>query len=435
VFERGQLTASAEGRFFGSLSALHIENAEIDANLQGFDALFSVDGCRLRIDGMVRAALAMQGVEFDSQRGVVSGMGTVSHGLDPRSKLLRHNDVTLLNRTIDFTLREDGTLAIRPDRSGLKSFFAPFAKIGGSPERLTDPIASGPAPVGSEAMQNHIAELCNAPVSTFNRIELLVDGVQSFPMRMEMISQAEASICMQTLIFKEDETGLETANALIDAASRGVQVNVIIDALGNCETFEHVHKGRPLYEMLREGGVHLALYNDPRTSGLMDVLDALKQVSRLTEVRSPVDLQNPALALQVASSLIKVLKPDGAELDSTARNVLVGLARLGLIKSSEVVGDTFEFSTGSVVDKGQALFLGKLMAEMNHRWHEKYLVVDRSKAIVGGMNTADEYLKGGSGRIVRTLGAERVAWRDTDMFVEGPVAENVFSCFADNFRL
>ena len=73
--------------------------------------------------------------------------------------------------------------------------------------------------------------------------------------------------------------------------------------------------------------------------------------------------------------------------------------------------------------------------DWNDRWHEKIMVTDSSRAIVGGMNIADEYAKGSSLESLLAL-AKRgpEAWRDTDLLVEGPSAQLALQGFASNWR-
>ncbi len=60
----------------------------------------------------------------------------------------------------------------------------------------------------------------------------------------------------------------------------------------------------------------------------------------------------------------------------------------------------------------------------NKRYHEKYLVVDGERAVVGGMNIADEYF--------RCSDDPALTWRDQDLLVEGSVAADIDAAFVDN---
>ena len=57
-----------------------------------------------------------------------------------------------------------------------------------------------------------------------------------------------------------------------------------------------------------------------------------------------------------------------------------------------------------MIAAAEAVTMGKMLVELNHRWHEKYLVADGKKAIVGGLNIADEYMFGGTDRKIMSLG-------------------------------
>ncbi|WP_147867437.1 cardiolipin synthase [Stieleria maiorica] len=62
--------------------------------------------------------------------------------------------------------------------------------------------------------------------------------------------------------------------------------------------------------------------------------------------------------------------------------------------------------------------------QLNFRNHRKSLVVDGRRTIVGGLNVGDEYL----GRVDWTT-----RWRDTGLFVDGPVAQTVQAVFAKDY--
>ncbi|HEX7839251.1 MAG TPA: phosphatidylserine/phosphatidylglycerophosphate/cardiolipin synthase family protein, partial [Kofleriaceae bacterium] len=65
-----------------------------------------------------------------------------------------------------------------------------------------------------------------------------------------------------------------------------------------------------------------------------------------------------------------------------------------------------------------------------------YLVADGQRAILGGMNVADEYLFGGDPahpEPIVDVGVARPAWRDTDVLIEGPAAADAYQAFARNW--
>ena len=63
---------------------------------------------------------------------------------------------------------------------------------------------------------------------------------------------------------------------------------------------------------------------------------------------------------------------------------------------------------------------------LRNRMHEKLLVVDGEKLLMGGMNVADDYLQGG---------VTRKGWHDTDLLVEGPAAAEAQKVFLKLWEL
>ena len=73
-----------------------------------------------------------------------------------------------------------------------------------------------------------------------NSAELLENGDGIFPAMLKDMSEAKVSIDLETYIYKPDAVGKLFADAMIEAARRGVQVRLLIDAhggkLGNLRT-------------------------------------------------------------------------------------------------------------------------------------------------------------------------------------------------------
>lgn len=66
-------------------------------------------------------------------------------------------------------------------------------------------------------------------------IELVPGGEGYFKKLLEIISNAQSEIHIQTYIFENDATGLEVAHALIEAANRNVKVYVLLDGYGSAQ--------------------------------------------------------------------------------------------------------------------------------------------------------------------------------------------------------
>lgn len=61
---------------------------------------------------------------------------------------------------------------------------------------------------------------------------LLRSGVEFFPALLEAIAAAREEVLLETYIFSKDRTGDQVATALAKAATRGVQVHVVVDGFG-----------------------------------------------------------------------------------------------------------------------------------------------------------------------------------------------------------
>jgi len=75
--------------------------------------------------------------------------------------------------------------------------------------------------------------------------------MKAYPAMLEAIQNARQTISFVTYIFDRDETGLAFAHALGEAARRGVQVRVLIDAMGIRYSWPSI-----LHALRREGVRH-----------------------------------------------------------------------------------------------------------------------------------------------------------------------------------
>lgn len=92
------------------------------------------------------------------------------------------------------------------------------------------------------------------PVVGTNSITPLSGGDEAYPAMMQAIREAQHCIAMQSYIFDSDTIGREMAQALIDAHERGVQIRVLIDAIGS------KYSRPPIIRMLQRAGLRAALF-------------------------------------------------------------------------------------------------------------------------------------------------------------------------------
>ena len=68
-----------------------------------------------------------------------------------------------------------------------------------------------------------------------NGVRLLENGEEYFPAVFDAIRAARHEVIVETFIVFEDKVGLELHAALVEAARRGVQVDVLVDGFGSCD--------------------------------------------------------------------------------------------------------------------------------------------------------------------------------------------------------
>ena len=92
---------------------------------------------------------------------------------------------------------------------------------------------------------------------------LLVDGKNTFPVLLDAIAQAKRSVLINMFIWRDDEIGNRIAQAVLDAADRGVKVTLSVDRYGVVlEKSEEgkvsfFHKRQNLSENIKIAGLQL----------------------------------------------------------------------------------------------------------------------------------------------------------------------------------
>jgi cardiolipin synthase len=87
-----------------------------------------------------------------------------------------------------------------------------------------------------------------------NRVGLLAGGDELFPAMCQAIAAARHQVWLTTYIFHEDAAAQVVAQALADAAQRGVWVGVVVDGFGSKDTLI------ALRQRLTSAGVNLAVF-------------------------------------------------------------------------------------------------------------------------------------------------------------------------------
>jgi cardiolipin synthase len=100
-----------------------------------------------------------------------------------------------------------------------------------------------------------IAGLTGSPILTGNRVEILQNGDEFFPALLEDIAAARETIHLETYVWWQGEICQRIAEALAAKARQGVEVRLLLDAVGAEEGDEK------LFEMMEAAGVHIARFH------------------------------------------------------------------------------------------------------------------------------------------------------------------------------
>ncbi len=96
--------------------------------------------------------------------------------------------------------------------------------------------------------------LTKRPLLAGNQIEPLIGSGEAYPAMLAAIDSAQQSISLCTYIFNNDEAGQQFVSALSNAVARGVEVRVLIDAIGLRYTWPTI------LAPLKEAGVKTARF-------------------------------------------------------------------------------------------------------------------------------------------------------------------------------
>jgi cardiolipin synthase len=96
--------------------------------------------------------------------------------------------------------------------------------------------------------------LTGAPISVGDDVKLLINGDAIFPAFLETIEQAERTINLLTYVYWRGDIATKVADALCRKAEEGVEVNVLLDAIGTAKM------ERGVVKRMRDCGVRVARF-------------------------------------------------------------------------------------------------------------------------------------------------------------------------------
>ena len=133
--------------------------------------------------------------------------------------------------------------------------------------------------VGSDDFVNTMAGAAGVPFVAGNRLVLLNNGDCFYPAMLSAIGHAERSITIEAYIYWAGQIGLQFAQALAAAATRGVRVKILLDAFGSASI------GDEILKVIEQGGCHIAWYNPIRLSRLRRINNRTHRKSLIVDGR------------------------------------------------------------------------------------------------------------------------------------------------------
>jgi cardiolipin synthase len=109
--------------------------------------------------------------------------------------------------------------------------------------------------VDSDEFLETITGATGVPIVSGNRIDVLHNGDEFYPVMLKAIRSAQTSITIEAYIYWAGDIGRQFAAALAERARGGIPVKILLDAVGSATI------GSEILETLEAGGCQLAWYN------------------------------------------------------------------------------------------------------------------------------------------------------------------------------
>ena len=116
--------------------------------------------------------------------------------------------------------------------------------------------------LGDPQFAHELGVLLGPPFVQGNAVKVLLNGDEIFPPMLQAIRDAKASITFETYIYWSGDIGRQFAEALTDAARRGVKCHVLLDWVGSVKMDE------VLIHQMTAAGVQIQRFHPPHWSHL-----------------------------------------------------------------------------------------------------------------------------------------------------------------------
>ncbi len=171
---------------------------------------------------------------------LVLGLGSATHALlnkrDPRSQLGWLVICLLIPGlgALSYWMLGVNRIRTRARKWQARGLFELAPEMSGRFERAAGRL-SAQFPAMADTMISLLAisrRVTGRPLLSGNKVRPLYDGEQAYPAMLEAITGARNYVYLSTYLFQTDEAGERFIAALGDASERGVDVRVLVDAIG-----------------------------------------------------------------------------------------------------------------------------------------------------------------------------------------------------------
>ncbi len=119
-------------------------------------------------------------------------------------------------------------------------------------------LRGGELEVGSDEFLRATEALTMAPITHGNAIELFINGDAIFPAMIETMESAKSTLNFLSYLYWSGEIGTTIAAVLCERAQAGIEVNVLLDAVGSAKM------DRSLIRDMDDAGVTFAYFRPPK---------------------------------------------------------------------------------------------------------------------------------------------------------------------------
>jgi cardiolipin synthase A/B len=243
-----------------------------------------------------------------------------------------------------------------------------------------------------------------SPIMPGNRVELLWNGAHSLERRLELIAGARRQVNLQNYVFDLTGNGKRIYDTLAPRLEHGVEANILLNASTQLPSSLAGTLRLSAHRLLAEAAAFLEkqglkLEEHSEAADFVQRLERRKAVNLVLFTGSLMEARGmtPGHTGEPAVWLVKMIK--------------------------DALGESFFEDYPIESNWQQAAYTGPgglpALPLLDYAIHEKILIADGRRAIVGGRNLSDEYF---------------APWIDLDALIEGPVVREIQRGFIRSFR-